>query len=258
MHRFIGVAPTSVRAAKTFARATGVHPALVELYTGFRDAFPQLGASRVVAMGSEPFIQWNPRGVPLKQIYKGKYDGYVRRYAAKVKGFSHRIILSFGHEMNGHWSLWSPPHATAWQFVHAWRRIHGIFQHSHVRNVTWSWDPSHTGANASPWWPGSKYVDRVGIDGYFRHGQTFKEIFGWQLGIIRRITSKPVFIGETSVAKGPGQARQVAGLFHGLRRYHLAGFVWFDINRLRVWRLEGRPWAIRAFRKCTHKSQRCP
>jgi hypothetical protein len=26
------------------------------------------------------------------------------------------------------------------------------------------------------------------------------------------------------------------------------GFVWFDINRLKAWRLEGRPAAVRAFR----------
>jgi hypothetical protein len=256
-HRFIGVAPKTVSATKSFAKATGVRPAVVELYTGFKGGFPTLGARRVVAQGAEPLIQWNPRRVRLMNVVHGRYDKEIRRFAAGAKAFGHQILLSFGHEMNGHWSVWSPPHATAWQFVHAWRRIHGIFQRSHVRNVTWSWDPSHTGANAAPWWPGSKYVDRIGIDGYFRHGQTFKQIFAWQLGIIRRITSKPVYIGETAVAKGRGQVRQIKGLFHGLRRYHLTGFVWFDMNGLRTWRLEGRPWAIRAFRRCTTKGVRC-
>jgi hypothetical protein len=34
-----------------------------------------------------------------------------------------------------------------------------------------------------------------------------------------------------------------------VRRFRLRGFVWFDINHLEAWRLEGRRAAIRAFRK---------
>jgi hypothetical protein len=33
-----------------------------------------------------------------------------------------------------------------------------------------------------------------------------------------------------------------------MRHDHLMGLVWFDVNRLKAWKLEGRPSAIRAFR----------
>jgi Glycosyl hydrolase family 26 len=250
-HVFVGVAVKGPiePAVQSFSQATGVHMALVELYGSFGGAFPQLEASRVTALGSTPFLQWNPRHAPVGQIAAGKYDTYVRQYAQAVKAFGHSVVLSFGHEMNGSWNRWGAGHARPAKFVAAWRRIHTIFARQHVPNVSWSWDPSHTAAAPGPWWPGAAYVDRIGIDGYQRSGQTFADIFASRLAYIRSFTSKPIFIAETSVAPGPGQAGQIRGLFDGVRQYHLSGFVWFDIDHLEPWRLEGRPTAVRAFRR---------
>jgi mannan endo-1,4-beta-mannosidase len=248
---FVGIAVSRdiAGSVRSFTRTTGVHPALVELYSEFGAGFPQLQAHRVIGSNSIPLIQWNPRHAPLGQIASGAYDRYVRHFAAAVKAFGHHIVLSFAHEMNGTWYPWGRPDATPAQFKAAWRRIHTIFARRHVTNVTWSWDPSHGGSPASQWWPGSRYVDWIGIDGYLRPGQTFRYIFHRQLSIIRRVTRRPVFIAETAVAPSAGQARQVAALFGGVASNHLMGFVWFDVNRLKAWRLEGRPAADRAFRK---------
>ncbi len=252
---FVGVAVNGhiQRTVKSFTKTTGVHPSLVELYTEFGTPFPRLQARRVITSGSTPFIQWNPRHATLSQIASGHYNRYVSNFAGAVKGFGHHVVLSFAHEMNGTWYPWGRPHSTPAQFKAAWRRIHAVFVHAHVKNVTWSWDPSHVGSPASEWWPGKKYVNVIGIDGYQRPGQTFGQIFSRQLGIIRHITNKPIFIAETAVAPSAGQASQVAGLFQGVSRYKLIGFVWFDINRLKAWRLEGRPAAVRAFRKSVAK-----
>jgi hypothetical protein len=248
---FVGVAVNGdiSSTVSSFTHTTGIHPSVVELYTLFGAGFPRLQAHRVVESGSAPFIQWNPRHATTGQIASGQYDAYVRRFADAAKRFGHQIVLSFAHEMNGTWYPWGRPHATPAQFIGAWRRIHTIFAKQHVTNVIWSWDPSHTGSPASQWWPGKRYVDWIGIDGYQRPGQTFQGIFGQQLRNIRHVTSKPIFIAETAVAPGAGQARQVTGLFEGVSRYKLIGFVWFDINRLKAWRLEGRPAAIHAFRR---------
>jgi len=251
-HVFVGVAVKGAIAAsvRSFSAAAGTHMALVEFYTPFGSPFPQQEAAQVVALGSTPFIQWNPSTAPLSSIAAGNDDGYVRRYAMAVKAFGHQVVLSFGHEMNGSWSRWGSTHATPAQFVAAWRRIHNIFANQHVGNVTWSWDPSHVGADPQPWWPGAAYVDRIGIDGYQRPGQTFAGIFAARLALIRSFASKPIFIAETSVAPSSGAPSQIIGLFNGVIRYHLSGFVWFDVNRLEQWRLEGRPADIRAFRIC--------
>jgi hypothetical protein len=247
---FVGLAVNSdiAGSVRSFHHATGVHPAVVEIYTNFGSAFPSLQAGRVRGQGSIPFIQWNPRKAPLGLIAQGRYNRYVRHFARAAKTFGSQIVLSFGHEMNGTWYPWGRLHATPQQFIGAWRSVHSIFARKHVTNVTWSWDPSHGGAPASQWWPGSRYVDWIGIDGYLRPGQTYSGIFSQQLANIRSVTHRPAFIAETAVAPGPGQARQIRGLFQGMRHDHLMGLVWFDVNRLKAWKLEGRPSAIRAFR----------
>jgi mannan endo-1,4-beta-mannosidase len=248
---FVGLAVNGdiAGSVRSFSRATGVHPALVEIYSNFGSAFPWLQVGRVRGQGATPFIQWNPRNAPLGQIAQGAFNSYVRHFARAVKSFGHQIVLSFGHEMNGTWYPWGRLHATPQQFIGAWRHIHAIFARKHVTNVTWSWDPSHGGAPASEWWPGSRYVDWIGIDGYLRPGQTYSGIFAQQLANIRSVTSRPVFIAETAVAPGPGQAHQIKGLFQGMLQDKLMGLVWFDVNRLKAWRLEGRPPAVRAFRR---------
>jgi hypothetical protein len=248
---FIGVAIEAhiSRSMTGFARMTGAKLALGEIYTGFGSPFPTIQATRVIRHGGEPFIQWNPKRAPLRRIVRGKFNSYVDHYARTVKAFGQPIILCFGHEMNGSWERWSRPHATATEFRRSWRMIHRIFDRNGVHNVTWSWDPSHTGKASRPYWPGGQWVDRVGVDGYFRHGQTFKQIFAARLAEIRGFTHRPIFIAETAVARGHGQNRQIRGLFSGVRQYHLTGFVYFNVNHLEVWRLNGRPGAIRAFRR---------
>ncbi len=229
---------------------------MVEIYSRFGAPFPWLTLHRVTAAGAEPLIQWNPRGSPPARIAAGGYDTYLRSYAASVKRFGRQVVLSFGHEMNGQWNPWGAGHVSPSTFVAAWRRIHKVFARAGVHNVTWSWDPSHVGSLPRPWWPGARYVDKIGIDGYQRPGQGFLEIFADRLANIRSFASKPIYIAETSVAPSSVQARQIIGLFNGVKRFHLSGFVWFDINHLEAWRLEGRPAAVRAFRSAVAQTQR--
>lgn len=250
-HVSVGVAVKDgiVSGVRSFSRTTGAHMALVEIYAPFGAAFPQSEAGKVRGLGSTPLIQWDPNRAPVSQIAAGTYNGYVRHYADAVKAFGSRVVLSFGHEFNGTWNRWGAGHYSPAQFVAAWHRIHNIFASQGARNVVWSWDPSHTGDTPDAWWPGPAYVDRIGIDGYLRPGQTFADIFASRLADVRGFTGKPIYIAETGVAPCAGQASQIISLFNGVLRYHLSGFVYFDINHLEPWRLEGRPAAIRAFRE---------
>lgn len=254
---FVGVAinPPITKTVRSFVSATGVRLEVVEFYTAFLKPFPRYEAAQAAGHGSLPLIQVNFRGVSLASIASGHYDRYLRQYARAVKTFSCQVALSLGHEMNGSWYSWGLPDTSPAIFIAAWRHIHHFFTAEQVRNVTWSfdpdhvWQPAHGGSWAKQWWPGPAYVDWIGIDGYQRPGETFDSIFGRQLANIRSFTPKPVFIAETGVEPGVTQPAQISGLFRAVKREHLAGLVWFDINRKEKWRLEGDTPGLSAFRR---------
>lgn len=241
----------------SFEKATGAHIRVVEFYNAFGKPFQLWEAQQATALGALPLIQLNPRNVSLARIAAGQYDPSIKGYASAVRDFRRCVILSFGHEMNGWWYPWGRPWTTPRTFIAAWRHIHDIFTAEHATNVIWSWDPTHqyhkyrhvAASFASEWYPGNRYVDWVGVDGYLGHGETFAQIFARQLRNIRKVTSKPVFLAETGVAGGSGQVWQIAGLFAALRKYNISGLIWFDLNRKQPWRLEGRPAALAEYRK---------
>ncbi len=239
----LAVKKSIAKNTSSFQEATGQEPQIVEFYNPLRKNFALGEAKAVIKAGEIPFIQLNPKGTPAREIAAGKFDNHLRTYAEAVKAFGCAIILSVGHEMNGWWYPWGEPSTTPREFIAAWRHIHDIFASVGTGNVTWSWDPSHqyqevtatkVASPASEWYPGKKYVDLIGLDGYLgydRNGnaQNFKEIFGFQLHDIRHIApDKLVYLAETGVAPGPSAAKQINELFAGLSAYHLGGLVWFD------------------------------
>ena len=262
---FVGIAinPAIGPHVLTFEHATGAHIGIVEFYNPFDKPFQRWEAAQAVKAGALPLVQLNPRHESLARIAAGTFDAQIRRYAAAVRDFHCEIVLSFGHEMNGWWYSWGLPWTKPATYIAAWRHIHDVFAAQHVTNVIWAWDPTHQyhgsahgkkASFASRWYPGNRYVDWIGIDGYLGRGQTFAGIFGPQLKDIREVAKgKQIFLGETGVAGGPSQGWQIADLFGALTKYHLTGLVWFDLNRKQPWRIEARPAALVAFRKAIAK-----
>lgn len=259
----IGVAPGPPwgRNLTSFVQATGVHPQLVAEYLKFGDSYSPDEACSVARSRAELLIQWDPVHISLQQIADGRWDRYVNRFARDVRAAQVPIVLSFGHEMNGWWYSWGYNHVSPKTFIAAWRHLHRLFTAAGARNVTWCWDVNHwipalagraPNYNVSPprwWWPGGRYVDWVGMDAYYETPtSTFHSLFAGSLKALRKLTHKPVLIGETAAAAGPEQVTQIRTLFSGLRRTHLIGAVWFDQNDREVWRLEGNSAAIAAFR----------
>ncbi len=228
----------------TFQGVTGKAPQIVEFYNPLVNDFAEHQALQVINAGEIPLIQLNPYNASARDIADGVYDRHLTAYAQAVRRFGCAIVLSFGHEMNGWWYPWGVKgNTTPADFIAAWRHIHDLFAKNGARNVIWSWDPSHqysspkpgkVASPASEWYPGNKYVDWVGLDGYLGydtngHPQTFREIFSFQLNDIRHIAPhKLVYIAETGVAPGPAAFKQIRALFRGIASYHLAGLVWFD------------------------------
>ena len=98
----------------------------------------------------------------------------------------------------------------------------------------------------------------VGIDGYFTGRQdTFDSVFNRAMDVVHQFTNDPVLISESAIGQRAGQARKISDLLAGVRRDHLRGLVWFDVDQhgglsRQDWRLEGHRRALAAFRKADH------
>jgi len=243
--------PASYAPVDAFTAAAGVTPNLAIYYSGWGEQFYGSFARQAAGHGAVPVVQINPTHVSVAAIAGGGYDRYLTKYAAAVRSYPGPVILSFGHEMNGWWSSWGYRHTSPAVFVAAWRHIVTLFRHQKVHNVTWLWtiniiDRRGGIASPGPWWPGSRYVTWVGIDGYYyKPSWTFASLFGPTIKAVRALTREPILIAETGAVPAAGQPAKIANLFGGIRAYGLLGFVWFDAKD---WRLTSRA-AIAAFRQ---------
>jgi hypothetical protein len=250
--------PKSYANVTAFANATGAKPDVVMYYSGWYVPFPVSFANTAAKNGAAPLVQMNPTNINIAQIAAGKYDAYLSSYAEAVRSYGHPVILSFGHEMNGNWYSWGYRHTSPATFVAAWQHIVNVFRALGASNVTWLWtiniiNDSRAGkvASPAPWWPGSSYVNWVGIDGYYLQPTwQFAPLFGPTIAAVRPLTTDPILIAETGALQFAAQPAKITNLFAGIRSYGLLGFVWFDTSNT-----EGQPFsisspaAIAAFRK---------
>jgi mannan endo-1,4-beta-mannosidase len=242
----------------SFGTATRIKPNLLMYYSSWNEPFQVRFATTAAQHGAEPIVQINPYGVSLAAVASGQYDSYLSAYAKAIRSYRHRVILSFGHEMNGNWYPWAHTHASPTAFVAAWRHIVSLFRQLGALNVTWLWTvniidiPGNIPSPAS-WWPGSSYVNWVGIDGYYYGPSvTFASLFGPTITAVRELTKDPIIISETAVAPAAGQSAKIPDLFAGIRLYGLLGLVWFDVGTYHL----SNPSAIAAFHKGAEAYQR--
>ncbi len=256
--RYVGVyerdAPRTYSGVEQFAQDIGKQPNLAVYYSSWLEPFQVSFASLAARHGAAPVVQINPANTSLAAIAAGRYDTYLKAYARAVRAYGKRVILSFGHEMNGDWFTWGYGHVAPATFVAAWRHIVTVFRGQHADNVTWLWTVNIIAMNGGipapdRWWPGSAYVNWVGIDGYyFKPAWTFASLFGPTIKNVRSLTRDPILISETGVAPAAGKPAKIANLFAGLRAYGLLGFVWFNAVQVDDWRVN-TPAAKAAFRQ---------
>jgi Glycosyl hydrolase family 26 len=259
--RYLGVfepdAPGSYAGVDQFARAIGRQPNIVLYYSVWLQPFQVGFAASAAKHGAVTLVQIDATNTSLASIAGGRYDSYLRSYADEVKTFGSRVILSFDHEMNGSWYLWGYRHESPATFVAAWRHIVTIFREQGAKNVTWLWTVNIIGdlkdvTDPAPWWPGSSYVDWVGIDGYYyTPSSLFPSLFGPTIVNVRGLTNDPILIAETGATISAGQPAKIADLFAGVRTFGLLGFILFDqdgVKKVESWRISS-PAAYVALRQ---------
>jgi hypothetical protein len=246
--------PDSYAGVTKMTASTGVRPNVVMYYSGWMEPFRTTFAQQAARHGAVPMVQIEPTGISLAAIADGRYDRYLADYASQVRSYRHAVIIGFGHEMNGYWYSWGTRHATPAAFIAAWRHIVRAFRAAGAPNVTWLWTVNIIDAKSGipapdRWWPGRSYVTWVGIDGYYyKPSWAFAPLFGPTIKAVRALTRDPVLISETGATAAAGKAAKITDVFGGVRAYGLLGFVWYDAQGVRDWRID-TPAAAAAFRR---------
>jgi mannan endo-1,4-beta-mannosidase len=146
---------------------------------------------------------------------------------------------------------------TAAQYVAMWRHIWGIFHAVGASNVIWVWSPNirwQPGVrNLAALYPGDKYVDIVGIDGYLvSSGDTPGIVFDSTMRELRTVASdKPWLLAETGVAAGPDQPAQITALLAAVAANpRLIGLVYLNgAEPFGNWTFTDAPASVLAFRR---------
>jgi hypothetical protein len=226
-------------------------------YSAWNQPFSAPLARTARQHGAALLIDIDPTSTSCATIAAGQQDGFLWNYAQSVKAFGHPVIISFGHEMNGNWYSWGWTHTQPAVFVQAWRHVVDVFREAGANNVVWLWTVNSVNSYEGPiadYWPGANYVTWVGLDAYYFYAHdNFSSVFGPSIAEMRQITSKPILISETAIGQVAGQAANIPGLFAGVSRSGILGFIWFDEGQdsgifHQDWRLEGHADAIAAFR----------
>jgi mannan endo-1,4-beta-mannosidase len=256
----INGAPRDMSRVEVYAERTGIKPNMVTIYESFDDRFAASEVRKVYQYGGLAIVRWEPFKQKLADIADGRYDEYLTEFATDVKQLNLPIALTVAHEMNGHWYSWGTQQNKPADFVAAWKHIHDLFEEVGATNVIWTWTPNVINylrdAKLKNYWPGDKYVDWVGIDGYFTYNgdTTFETLFRPTLKEVGKFTDKPVMIVETGSEPGAMRARAVGELFAKVAaEKNIIGFVYFNARGSANWVINDDKKALDVFKK--HKDR---
>ena len=219
--------------------------------------FPSEYGSTVRDKGKTLVIFWEQYGTTLDAINAGQFDTYMQQFATAAKTYGGPVILAPLHEMNGNWDPWDGTVGsnTPAKVIAAWKRIHDAFVN--VPNVKFAWDVNNesvpdTAANAiGAYYPGDAYVDYVGVDGFnfSNPWQTFGQVFDSAMNQLKTY-NKPIFIFSMACAPGSQKAAWITeGLGTHVKNYpNIAGWVWFNQNKEKDWRVNSDSASLEAFK----------
>lgn len=239
---------------QSFEKKYGTKPFFVLLFLDWEKDVPKDLVNGIIAENSSPVITWEPwyaeqkKAVPYEEILQGKYDDYIQKFAEQLGAFPHTIYLRFAHEMNGNWYPWSSALIGPQNYQAMYRHVKDIFDSLHIHNVKWIFSinaenvPTDNLFQNS--YPGDRYVDYMGIDGYnwgltasWSRWKTFYEIFYPPYIQMVSLYDKDILITEFgSTSRGGDKAQWIKDAFSDMKQMkRLKGWILFNVNKETDW-----------------------
>lgn len=269
----LGVAPEYPISGslRTFDRLVGRRARIVGLYQSWSEPLIYAAQLREIAADHGiPMIAWfsdvREAPLPLTRIIDGAEDALLRADALAAAAWKHVILIRFDSEMNLPGSVAGINHNgnTPGQFVRAWRHVVRIFRQEHATNVKWVWSPNVPCGGKCPftaYYPGDRWVDWVGLDGYnyaavdHLRWYSFQRIFRGAYSTLSHLTHKPMMVAETASAEeGGNKAAWIRGMGRALatRLHRIRAVVWFDRVKETNWEVNSSGPSLLAFRRVVH------
>ena len=220
-----------------------------QIKTEWLDATSEAGYIPVVSWEPHPFSSsFNKTVYDLGEIADGTYDEILVESFDNIKAHDGVVHVRFAHEMNGNWYPWSGYNEgnTPEEYVAAWRHVVDVANQVGATNIEWVWSPNAItylqDRDIERLYPGDEYVDHVGIVGYISSDvfpPTFDERFRETITKIRTFTDLSIFITETGVSSDtPDRDAVICQFVYDMREDpDIKGFVWFDKNSRKDWRI---------------------
>ncbi|HWP95238.1 MAG TPA: glycosyl hydrolase [Syntrophomonadaceae bacterium] len=207
----------------------------------------------------------------LYDILNGQYDQYFNQYARDLKSFGHPVLFRLDNEMNGDWCFWCSWNTCKDSEVYtaAWRHIHQIFEANQVDNVLWVWNPNDLSFPGFQWnhyltyFPGTQYVDIVGMTGYNtgthfagEYWRSFDSIYQPLYNDYMKMFDYPFMITEFACSSvGGDKVQWINDMFASIKNYpNIKVANWFsgvDLDAQgqpgRIYRLDENDQCIAAF-----------
>ena len=222
---------------------------------GVEDIF---SAGYLASVGNRiPLIAVEPWSVSRASVLNGSQDRWLRGQAEKAITYGKAVYIRPWHESNSDWYDWSLDgrDGTPTEAINAWRHVVNLFRDAGATDVKFVFCiNTHTvgGAAPSQYWPGSFYVDILGVDGYsWDQGATsFDEVMADGYKTLTALDSTlDVWVCETGCGEGRRKAAWINAMFASARFPRFKGLSYFSLNSGRQdWSIDSSAASLAAFK----------
>jgi hypothetical protein len=264
----------------SYEASIGADVQIVSRFYGFGDVFPGAAERELADRGRRAvLLSWDmgdARAQRFAAWRRGDHDRYLRRVGRAMAAYPYPIFVRPWPEMNADWVPFQPTASgskraggTPKQFRRAWRHVISVVQSVGATNVQWVFNPTadvyQQTTHVKRIFPGPRWVDVLGIDGYnwgnIPRWRSFRNVFQAQYRRLARLPGRlPMWVcefGSTEPRIDDGspldpqrsKGRWLARAFSSERFPRIHGLVHFDAAKERDWRFSSSTEALRATRR---------
>ncbi|MBN2479488.1 MAG: hypothetical protein JXA94_04600 [Parachlamydiales bacterium] len=226
------------------------------------DHISSMNAISCITLEPMYFENKKEKVVNFQDLINGKYDDFLKNLASQIKEFKNPVMIRFAQEMNlsrYHWGDENFDEKSPEIYKKMFRYVVDKFKELKVLNVLWVFCPNSDSVPNLPWnvfqnyYPGDKYVDILGIDGYNWGTCATKEKMGWvsssrsfdQIFLpsykeLKKISNKkPILIFETASSdKVKDKSSWIKEALTSANNLQLKGVIWFQVDKECKWKID--------------------